>query len=251
VFPGALITMALGLPVILFTAYVHRTTRKLIGATPTFTPNGTPSIAGGTMARLALKAGPHWSWRRAAKGGMFALTGFVLLVGAYMVLRAMGIGPAGSLLAAGTIAEHDQILFADFPSPAGDTTLGPVVTKAFRTALGQSPSVVVMQTPAIREVLRQLQYPADTRVDFALAREIATREGAKAAIDGTLLGVRGRYVIALRLVSAQTGEELASFRERRTISRSFCRPSAISRERYGERSANHCGRYGVLRHSSR
>jgi eukaryotic-like serine/threonine-protein kinase len=32
-------------------------------------------------------------------------------------------------------------------------------------------------------------------------------------MDGSLLGVGGRYVIALRLVSAQTGEELATFRE--------------------------------------
>ena len=50
-------------------------------------------------------------------------------------------------------------------------------------------------------------------MDFALAREIATREGIKAVIDGSLLGVGGRYVIAMRLVSAQTGDELATFRE--------------------------------------
>ena len=103
VFPGALVIMALGLPVILFTAYVHRTARRVMGVTPTYTPGGTPSLAQGTMAQMAIKASPHVSWRRAWIGGVAAVAGFVLLVGVYMVLRALGIGPAGSLLAAGTL----------------------------------------------------------------------------------------------------------------------------------------------------
>ena len=213
VFPGALIVMALGLPVILFTAYVHRTTRRVMGVTPTYTPGGTPSLGQGTMQQLAIKASPHVSWNRAAIGGAAAVAGFVLLVGAYMVLRAMGIGPAGSLLAAGALAEDSKILVADLQSPASDSTLGPVVTDAFRTALGQSQSVSVVQASAVRDVLRRMERPANSRIDFALAREIATREGIKAVMDGSLLGVGGRYVIALRLVSAQTGDELATFRE--------------------------------------
>ncbi|HKP16347.1 MAG TPA: hypothetical protein VJT85_09780, partial [Gemmatimonadaceae bacterium] len=213
VFPGALIVMALGLPVILFTAYVHRTTRRVLGATPTYTPGGTPSLGQGTMQQLAIKASPHVSWRRAWIGGVAAVAAFVLLIGGYMVLRAMGIGPAGSLLAAGTLAADSKILVADLQSPANDSTLGPVVTDAFRTALGQSQSVSVVQANAVRDALRRMEKPADARIDFAMAREIATREGIKAVMDGSLLGVGGRYVIAMRLVSAQTGEVLATFRE--------------------------------------
>jgi eukaryotic-like serine/threonine-protein kinase len=153
------------------------------------------------------------SWRRAALGGTVAVAGFVLLVGAYMLLRAMGIGPAGSLLAAGTLGENERILVTDLQSPAGDSTLGPVVSDAFRTALGQSQSVMVVQPATVRDVLQRMQRDPNTRVDFPLAREIATREGIKAVMDGSLLGVGGRYVIAMRLVSAQSGEELASFRE--------------------------------------
>jgi len=213
VFPGALVVMGLGLPVILFTAYVHRTTRKVFATTPTYTPGGTPSLGQGTMQQLAIKASPHVSWRRAWIGGVGAVAVFVLLVGAYMVLRALGIGPAGSLLAAGALEQNEKILVTDLQSPANDSTLGPVVTDAFRTALGQSQSVMVVQQSTIRDVLRRMEKPADTKVDFALAREIATREGIKAVIDGSLVGVGGRYVIALRLVSAQTGDALATFRE--------------------------------------
>ena len=211
VFPGALVVMALGLPVILFTAYVHRTTRRAFTATPTYTPNGTPSMTHGTMANIALKASPHVSWRRTTLGGAIAVGTFILLIGGYMTLRAMGIGPAASLFAAGALAHNEKLLVADFPNPANDTTLGAVVTDAFRTALGESQSVTVLQQTAMRDVLRRMQKSGKEHVDYALAREIASREGIKAVLDGNLIGVGGKYLIALRLMSPQSGEELAHF----------------------------------------
>lgn len=212
VFPGAIIIMLLGLPVILFTAYVHRVTRKAVTMTPHYTPGGTPSIAQGTMATLAIKASPHMSWRRTGIGGLYAVGAFVALIGGYMLLRALGIGPAGSLLAAGTVGKNEKILVADFTPPTSDTSLGPVITEAFRTALGQSQSVSVLQQNAMRDVLRRMERPQNTHVDFALAREIATREGVRALVDGNILALGGDYVISLRLVTAN-GDELDTFRE--------------------------------------
>src|SRR5439155_4195697 len=117
------------------------------------------------------KASPHVSWRRAWMGGVAAVAGFVLRGGVYMVLRALGIGPAGSLLPAGKLGENEKILVTDLQSPANDSTLGPVVTDAFRTALGQSQSVAVVQPATVRDVLQRMQRDPKTRVDFALARE--------------------------------------------------------------------------------
>jgi tetratricopeptide (TPR) repeat protein len=213
VFPGALVVMALGLPVILFTAYVHHETRRAVTETPTYTPGGTPSMVQGTMATIALKASPHVSWRRTAIGGAWAVGAFIVLIGGYMVLRASGVGPFGSLMASGALGKDEKLLVADFPSPAGDSTLGPVVTEAFRTALAQSQSVQVLQLAAMHDVLRRMQRADTTPVDFGLAREIATREGIRAVLDGTLLGVGGRYAISLRLMSPTSGEALATFRE--------------------------------------
>jgi tetratricopeptide (TPR) repeat protein len=211
VFPGALIVMGLGLPVILFTAYVHRTARRLAAETPAYTPGGTRFE--GTRTQQALAARSRWSWRRATTWSAALVGAFVVVVGGYMGLRAAGIGPAGSLLAAGAMTTGERVLVTDFPSPTGDSTLGPVVTDAFRTALGQSRSIAVVPTTAVRTVLRRMQRDVNSRIDFPLAREIATREGIKAVVDGNLIGVGGRYVLALRLVSAQTGGELATFRE--------------------------------------
>ncbi|MGI9141427.1 MAG: protein kinase domain-containing protein [Gemmatimonadaceae bacterium] len=213
VFAGAIAVMLLGLPVILFTAYVHHATRRMLTSTPVITSGGTTAVAQGTMATIAMKASPHVSWRRTALGGAYALGGFIFLIGGYMLLRSLGIGPVGSLMAAGALDRNERILVADFTPPSSDTTLGPVITEAFRTALGQSEAVTVLQQTAMRDVLRRMQRPPGTRVDFALAREIATREGIKAVVDGNVLSLGGKYVISLRLLSPQSGETLASFRE--------------------------------------
>jgi hypothetical protein len=71
VFPGALVVMALGLPVVLFTGYTQYVARRAAAATPTFTPGGTRALAAGhgTMATLAIKASPHITWKRTARGG--------------------------------------------------------------------------------------------------------------------------------------------------------------------------------------
>ena len=211
VFPGALVVMALGFPVVLFTAYLHRVARR-VGAPSHSSSISSSRRSSGAMQTMAVRAHPHWSWRRVAIGGGLALTGFVVLVVAYMALRALGIGPAGSLLAAGTIGEHEKLLVADLESSTRDTTLGPVVTDALRTALGQSSSVQVLQANAMQDVLLRMQRRRNTRVDAALAKEIAEREGISAIVDGRLIEVGGRYVVSLRIAS-RAGDDLATFRE--------------------------------------
>jgi tetratricopeptide (TPR) repeat protein len=165
------------------------------------------------MATIAVKAAPLVSWRRTAMGGAFAVGAFVVLVGGWMVLRALGIGPSASLIGAGKLAEKDRVILTEFKGPATDSLMGATVTEAFRTDLAQSQSLSVMSVPAVREALQRMQRPVGTRVDFALAREIASREGIKAVVEGEVVTLGGAYVLSARLTAAQSGEELASFRE--------------------------------------
>ncbi len=212
VFPGALIVMALGLPVILFTGYVHRATRRVFTQTPTLTPGGS-TAAPGTMATIALKAAPIVSWRRTALGGAYAVGSFVLLIAAWMAMRAFGIGPAASLMSAGKLGDKERVIVGDFKNSSQDSLLASTVTEAFRTDLAQSQNLVVMPANAVREALQLMQRPVNSRLDYALTREIATREGIKAVIDGEVLALGGSYVLSARLLSAQNGEQLATFRE--------------------------------------
>ena len=213
VFPGSLIVMALGLPVVLWTGYVQRVTRRAMTATPTFTPGGTPSTTHGTIANIALRAAPHVSWYRTARGGMVALGAFILMIAAFMALRALGIGPFGSLLASGRLSQRDRILLTDFRTTNVDSTLGRVVSDAVRAGLAGSSAFTLVQPTEIVSALALMKRAPSTRVDSGVAREIAQRSGMKAIVDGDVTGVPGGYIVAIRLVRADSGIELASFRE--------------------------------------
>jgi len=237
VFPGSLGVMLAGLPVILFTSYVQRATQRAYTTTPAFTPGGSPS-GQGTFASLAVKASPHFSWRRTWIGGGIALGTFAALVIGFMVFRALGIGPAGSLMAAGKLGQQETLIVADFKGPPGDSTLGSTVAEALRTDLRQSSTLDVMTRASVSEVLTFMKRTPETPVDFNIAREIATREGARAVLDGAVVRLGESYVVSARLVSALDGTELANFsetaRSENDLIRSLGKLSRAIRSRIGE-----------------
>jgi eukaryotic-like serine/threonine-protein kinase len=203
--------MALGLPAILATWAVHWQARKALTTTPTLTPGGTAMH--GTMATLAVRASPHVTWKRTMWGGVAAVTTLVVLVAGWMTLRSLGIGPAGSLFAAGTLADQDKVLVADFTVSGADSTLGTVVADAMRTNLEQSRAITVVPIADIGGALERMQRPVASKVDLALAREIAAREGIKAIVHGNVTAAGAGFILTARLITAESGVELASFRQ--------------------------------------
>ena len=116
VFSRLAVVMALGLPVVLWTGYVQRVTRRAMTATPTFTPGGTPSTsAHGTIATIALRAAPHMSWYRTARGGLYALRHVHRGHRRVHGMRAFGVGPFGSLLATGQFEQRESDSSHRFP----------------------------------------------------------------------------------------------------------------------------------------
>jgi eukaryotic-like serine/threonine-protein kinase len=213
VFTGSLVVMALGLPIVLWTGYVQRVTRRAVLATPTYTPGGTPTANHGTMATMALKAAPHMSWYRTARGGVYAFGAFIAFIALFMGMRALGIGPFGSLFASGQLNARDPLLITDFRTTNVDSTLGRVVSDAVRAGLGGSSVITIVPPAAIVNALARSKRPPDTRIDLAVAQDLAQREGIKAIVDGEVTGVGSGYIVSVRLVRADSGNELASFRE--------------------------------------
>ena len=213
VFPGTMVIMLLGLPALLATAYIKRVARQAITATPTLTPGGTSMPRGprGTIATMALKAHPHVSWRRTARGGMYALGGFAALVALFMILRAMGIGPWGSLLAKGALSRDSRIVLANLSAAPDDSALAPIVSEAVRAALSQSTSIRVMDQVAVAPVLQQMRLAPTTPLDLTTAREVATRAGAAAVLGGRLARAGTGYAVSLELTNTADGSVLASY----------------------------------------
>jgi hypothetical protein len=209
VLPGALFVMALGLPVILFTGYVQSVTRRALLSTPATTPGGGVRQHG-TMATIALKASPHVSWKRTMRGGLISLASFVVLIVAFMVMRAFGIGPAGSLFASGRLAQRDLVLVSDFAVSRADSSVGSVVAEGVRANLADSRSITLFSQTRVAAALQRMQ-AASTKLDLAQALQLARREGVKAIVTGDVTGLGTGYVIALRLVAADSGTVLASY----------------------------------------
>jgi eukaryotic-like serine/threonine-protein kinase len=207
VFPGALIVMGLGFPVVLLTAYVHRAAQGVGRALPD--SDSRPNRVGATFAEIASR---HVSWRRTALGGAIALGAFALLVGMFMTLRALGIGPAGSLQAAGRLRHREPLLIADFSANGVDPGIANAASEAVRTDLSQSAVITLVSPASVADALRRMQRPVSSRVDLTLARELAAREGIRAIVDGTVTALGSGVLIGVRLVSADSGTELVSFR---------------------------------------
>ncbi|HVE79014.1 MAG TPA: protein kinase [Gemmatimonadaceae bacterium] len=202
VVPGALLVMAAGLPVVLATMVA------LSDGAGARTTSGDASRHWG-VARLRRLL----TWRRATVGGVLALSAFTLVVIAYMASRALGVGPAASLLAAGVVREREPILVADFHSPAPDSALGLAAAEAMRIALGESRAVLVASPASVGATLRRMGRGPGMRVDGDVAREVARRDGIRAIVQGGVARVGGGYLITARLLPTGEGAELASFAE--------------------------------------
>ena len=212
VFPGSLIVMALGLPVVLWTGYVQRVARRAMTMTPTYTPGGSPAMMQGTIATMALKAAPRMSWYKTARGGMYAFGAFIVMIAAFMGMRAFGIGPFGSLIATGAFNARDKVIITDFTVSNGDSALGRVVGDAIRAGLGDSRVFTILTPSEIGAALQRMQQKVTARIDLAVARQMALREGVKAIVDGDVTLVGTSYIVTARLVTADSARELASFR---------------------------------------
>ena len=103
--------------------------------------------------------------------------------GVYMAMRALGIGPVGTLVASGALKERQRVILAEFVNRSADSTLGPTLTEAFRVDLAQSPTVKLMDAKAVGDALRRMQRDPGALLAPDLAREVAEREGVTAVVQ--------------------------------------------------------------------
>lgn len=148
---------------------------------------------------------------RAMRGGMAAIGSLVAVTVGYMVLRTLGIGPAGSLFAQGVLKARDAVVITDFRAVKADSSLAAMVGEAVRTALSESNALSLVAASDVHDALVLMRRQPSLPLDVAVARDVAMRSGAKAVVDGDVSGVAGGYLVSLRLVSADSGRELATF----------------------------------------
>ncbi|UCF41807.1 MAG: protein kinase [Gemmatimonadota bacterium] len=200
VFPVTVAILVVALPVVVLTGRAERRRATWRVERSVATP-----AEGGVEAFL--------TWRNTLAGGGLAFMALAGAVGVYMTMRLMGIGPVGTLVAAGVLDKQERIVLAEFDNRTTDSTLGATVTELFRIDLTQSPAVTVMDRGQAGQVLERMQRDRDAPLTAELAVEVAEREGLKAVVTGDVLQVGDGYVVSSRLMAASTGEVLWAGRE--------------------------------------
>jgi tetratricopeptide (TPR) repeat protein len=215
--PAVLVVLALGLPVLVLTS-VAQSWRESVR----------PDQRG--MLR-------YLTWRHAILGGAGAFALLGAGTGSYLAMRSLGIGPAATLIAQGRLEERTEIVLASFLNETRDTLLGPALGRALRIDLGQSPVVRVVAAERVAGVLDRMEVEPETKLDLALAREVAFREQIGAVLAPAISRVGTGYVLSAELFSAD-GELLLSARETAADSTEILvgldRLSKGLRERIGE-----------------
>ena len=147
VFPFAMLLLLIGLPIIVATAVVQG--RHAAGGGSTGSEAGSVTRPEESQPPLApasdLSPRRLFTWRNALVGGGLAFVLLAAVTTGFMFMRNQGIGPVGSLVAKGMLAERAPIVLAQFESP--DPSIGSAATEALRIDLSQS-NVVALVDPA-------------------------------------------------------------------------------------------------------
>lgn len=236
--PGfAVVLFIVGLPIVLATTFVQeglpRQADAPLSLDPALFPDAQPQATeqNGRLTHVL-------TWRRALGAGVLAFAILGGLAAGWLALRALGIGPMASLLAAEELHENDRILIAEFDARGVDTTLASVVSDAFRIDFARSTVVRTVTAAELQSVLRRMGRSELPRIDAQLANEIAQRDGIPAYLTGEVSAAGSSYLLSARLMSTASGEVLVALREKASteddVIDAVDRLSRALRERTGE-----------------
>jgi eukaryotic-like serine/threonine-protein kinase len=107
------------------------------------------------------------------------------------------------------LTERDTLVVADFVNTTGDPVFDGTLRQALAAQLEQSPFLNIFSDQRVRETLRFMNAPADTRVTKEIAREICERQGLKAFLTGSISMLGSHYVVTLEATNAQTLDTIA------------------------------------------
>lgn len=107
------------------------------------------------------------------------------------------------------LTNRDVIVIADFKNETGDPVFDETLKQALAIQLEQSRYINVLQEDRVRETLQLMARSPDEKLTDSVAREICQREGLKAVLGGSIVGLGTHYVLTLNATNCGNGESLA------------------------------------------
>lgn len=128
------------------------------------------------------------------------------LVVALVMLGGIGAGCSHS---APLLTDRDMLLVADFVNTTSDQAFDDALKPELSVLLQQTPFLSLVPDPRIQRMLRAMQRPADEPVAGDVAREVCTRAGAKAVVEGSIAAAGSQVLVTLTVKDCQSGASLA------------------------------------------
>lgn len=111
--------------------------------------------------------------------------------------------------AAGTFAERDSVVIADFANSTGDPVFDDALRQAVAVQLQQSPYITLLPDQTVQRTMRLMAKRPDEPLTSALTRELCQRAGAKASVEGSIASLGTAYVVTLGVHNCATGASIA------------------------------------------
>jgi DNA-binding winged helix-turn-helix (wHTH) protein len=107
------------------------------------------------------------------------------------------------------LTERDTIVLGDFANSTGDAVFDGTLREGLSVQLEQSPFLSLLSAEGIRQTLRMMERPANTRLTPEITREVCQRTNSAAALDGSIALIGTRYTLILKAVNCVNGDLLA------------------------------------------
>lgn len=106
--------------------------------------------------------------------------------------------------------QRDWVLVANFENRTGEPVLDGTLEYALERELSNSQFVNVAPRERVRDALRMMKKPLDSRMDGTLGREVCLRDGGiRALITGRVEKLGETYVLSAVIVNPENGAEVA------------------------------------------
>lgn len=151
--------------------------------------------------------------RAGPKGGR--LPGFPKLrtVAVISLVIAAGLWGLTRLGSGITLSSTDTIVLADINNRTSDPVFDDALNTAFRTALGQTPYLDVLEADKVAMTLSQLDLPPDSRLTSELARQIGLRTNSRAVVAGSISDAGNRFRLELEAIDCLSGKPISKVAE--------------------------------------
>jgi tetratricopeptide (TPR) repeat protein len=134
--------------------------------------------------------------------------------------------------------QKNKIVLGEFENKTGDPVFDGILRQGLSVQLEQSPSLTVVSDQQIRQVLRLMNRPLETRLTPEVAQEICERTGGTAVLEGSVASLGNQYVLWLRARNCRNGDilgqEQAQAEGKEEVLSALTRIAVQIRERLGE-----------------